>query len=58
MAAIQPSFTTPILLTYNDLATNPKLTHQLMILANSAFTRSKSANPEKWKLPAARFLNT
>lgn len=55
---MQPSFTAPIFLTRNDLATNPKLTNEFAILANTAFTRPKLANPETWTLPAIRFPNT
>jgi hypothetical protein len=58
MEATQLSLTDPIFLTRNDVATNSRLTNQFAILANNAFTRSKSVNPEKWIIPAIRFPDT
>ena len=58
MAATQPNFTEPIFLTFDDLCANSKLTDQIAILCNAAFTRPKSLNPAKWEVPAIRFPDT
>jgi hypothetical protein len=45
----------PVILHPADLTSNPALTTRIITLTNTAFTRSRAPNPEKWQHDSVRF---